>query len=100
MSGDNSQVSRIEHGSRVPHLSEVLIIELVFGVPGVAIFPEIRDAVAPGISRRVRRLIRDARAAGTVHRRISYKAAQLERVVSSLRSRDVDDLSGYTVWQA
>jgi len=84
----DSQISRIENGSRTPQLAEVLMIELVFGVPAVTIFPDIRLAVGTTISHRVRRIVADLREFGSNHRRMSYKTAQLERVLASLRSRD------------
>jgi transcriptional regulator with XRE-family HTH domain len=85
----DSQVSHIENGSRVPHLAEVLVLELVFGVPAVTVFPEIRQAVGHKIRARAQLLLSDlekSSISGTP--RISYKTAQLENVLASLRSRD------------
>src|SRR6266542_6117949 len=90
----DSQVSRIENGSRIPHLAEVLVVELVFGVPAVTVFPQIRQAVGPRIRSRAQALLREVEKsslAGTP--RISYKTAQLERVLASLRTRDDFDQS-------
>ena len=92
-------VSMIESGSRTPLLAEVLLIELVFGIPAVTIFPEIRQAVGQSVSHRLKRLTADLRACSSRARR-SYKTAQLERVLASLRTRDDFDQSGPEVWQA
>ena len=89
----DSQVSRIENGSRMPLLEEVLIIELVFGVPGMTIFPQVRNVVGKSVCNRVRTLIRDSRQSDDGHPRLSYKTAQLERVLASLGSRDELDQS-------
>lgn len=84
-----SDVSLIEGGFRRPHLAEVLMIELVFRVPAVTIFPEIRQAVGDAMKRRVRRLLAAARSDGvTESRRVSYKSVQLEIVMASLRTHD------------
>lgn len=92
-------VSMIESGSRTPLLAEVLVIELVFGIPAVTIFPRIRQAVGQSVSRRLKRLTADLRNCSS-HARRSYKTAQLERVLASLRTRDDFDQSGPEVWQA
>jgi transcriptional regulator with XRE-family HTH domain len=83
----DSQVSRIENGSRTPHLTEVLVIELVFGIPAMTVFPEIRQAIGRRIRRRLKLLLVDTTAAGP-NPRVSYKVAQLQRVLASLRSRN------------
>jgi transcriptional regulator with XRE-family HTH domain len=89
-----SDVSYVESGLRRPHLAEVLMIELVFGVPAVTIFPEIRQAVGDAMKRRVSQLLADARIAVTIDSpRVSYKSAQLERVLASLRTHDDFDQS-------
>jgi transcriptional regulator with XRE-family HTH domain len=84
-----SQVSRIENGSRMPFLAEALIIELVFGVPAVRIFPQVREVVGERVGQRVKALL--AGRALDSHEctsRMSYKNAQLEAVLASLRSLD------------
>jgi transcriptional regulator with XRE-family HTH domain len=95
----DSQISRIENGSRMPQLSEVLVIELVFGVPGVAVFPEIVQTVGRRVCRRVRQLIQELKSAEGVHSRAAYKTAQLERVLASLRSRNESNAGGLRAWQ-
>jgi len=84
----DSQISHIENGSRTPHLAEVLMIELVFGVPAVSIFPQVRSVIGPRIRRRLAHVLADCRLATSSHPKVSYKTAQLERVVASLRSPD------------
>lgn len=84
----DSQISHIENGSRTPQLAEVLMIELVFGVPAVTIFPEIRSAVGDRVSQRIRCIMANLEPSNRFHPRVSYKAAQLERVLASLRSHD------------
>lgn len=95
---NDSQISHIENGSRTPQLAEVLMIELVFGVPAVTIFPEIRSAVGTGVSHRVRRIMADLPESDSFHPRVSYKAAQLERVLASVRSREEFDQSDKYSW--
>lgn len=94
----DSQISHIENGSRTPQLAEVLMMELVFGISAVNIFPEIRLAVGAGVSRRVRRIMADLPESDSGHPRVSYKTAQLERVLASLRSRDELDQSDRYHW--
>jgi transcriptional regulator with XRE-family HTH domain len=89
----DSQVSHIENGSRTPQLAEVLMIELVFGIPAVTIFPQIRVAVGPKVSHRVRQIMTNVEESDSVHPRMSYKSAQLKRVLASLRSRNEFDPS-------
>ena len=94
----DSQISHIENGSRTPQLAEVLMIELVFGVPAVTIFPEIRLAVGSSISRRLQSIVDDLEGSDSFQPRVSYKAAQLERVLASLRSREPFDQSEKYSW--
>lgn len=93
----DSQVSRIENGSRNPTLAEVLVIELVFGVPAVAVFPEIRHAVGAGLRNRLKWLTANLSQSDP---RLSYKTAQLERVMASLRTRGESEACGRKIWQA
>ena len=94
----DSQISHIENGSRTPQLAEVLMMELVFGVPAVTIFPEIRSAVGTGVSHRVREIMADLPESDSFHPRVSYKAAQLERVLASVGSREEFDQSDKYSW--
>lgn len=88
----DSQISHIENGSRTPQLAEVLMIELVFGIPAVTIFPQIRLAVGTQVGHRLKRIMSGLPEFDSIHNpRVSYKAAQLERVLASLRSRDESD---------
>jgi transcriptional regulator with XRE-family HTH domain len=86
-------ISYFENGVRLPHLADALMIELVFGVPAVTIFPEIRDAVGDRVRRRAKRLLSEIQNSSADIRRVSYKSAQLENVVASLRTPDVIDQS-------
>ena len=94
----DSHISRIENGSRNPNLAEVLVIELVFGVPGVAIFPEVREVVGQRVRRRLRRLTNELGGTESVNPRVAYKTAQLERVLGSLLSEDGFDLDEEELW--
>jgi hypothetical protein len=77
------------------------MIELVFGVPAVTIFPQIRQAVGQSVSGRVRRLIADLSDSYLpTNPRVSYKTAQLERVVASLRTRDDFNQGEKRPWHA
>jgi transcriptional regulator with XRE-family HTH domain len=90
----DSQISHIENGSRTPHLAEVLMIELVFGVPAVSVFPQSRQAVGRTVAQRLKHLMADvAKSRTDCNPRASYKTAQLERVLGSLRTRDEFDQS-------
>jgi len=95
----DSQISHIENGSRTPQLAEVLMIELVFGIPAVTIFPQIRLAVGTRVGHRVKRIMADLRESDSIHPRVSYKAAQLERVLASLKSREEFDQGEQYSWR-
>jgi transcriptional regulator with XRE-family HTH domain len=84
----DTQVSHIENGSRTPHLAEVLMIELLFGIPAITIFPQIRSNVGARMGHRVRQIMVDLSESDSAHARVSYKTAQLQRVLASLKSRD------------
>jgi hypothetical protein len=84
-------VSSIENGSRTPRLAEVLIIELLFGVPAMTVFPEVRQTVGNTTRKRIRSLLSDLRASSPAESpRVSYKAAQLERVLDLLTGDEFD----------
>ena len=93
----DSQISRVENGSRNPTLTEVLKFELVFGIPAVKIFPEIRRAVAGGVRNRLKWLTANLRQSDP---RLSYKTAQLERVTALLKTRDESKCCGTNAWQS
>ena len=93
----DSHISYIENGSKNPQLAEVLVIELVFGIPAAAIFPEIRHAVGARVRNRLKWLTANLRRSDP---RLSYKTTQLERVMASLRTRDSSDVGGRKIWQA
>ena len=82
----DSHISHIENGTRTPLLAEVLMIELVFGIPAVTIFPQIRLAVGAQVGHRLKRIVAGLPKFDALHPRVSYKTAQLERVLASLRS--------------
>lgn len=92
----DSHISRIENGSRHPTLAEVLVIELVFGVPAVAVFPDIRHAVGAKLRNRLKWLTASLSQSDP---RLSYKTAQLERVMGSLRTRAESEACGRKMWQ-
>ena len=89
----DSQISHMENGTRTPQLAEVLMIEFVFGIAAATIFPKIRSTVGAQINRRVRRIMTNLQESEFNHPRMSYKAAQLERVLASVRSREKFDRS-------
>jgi transcriptional regulator with XRE-family HTH domain len=91
----DTQVSRFENGVRIPHLAEVLVIELLFGVPAITVFPKIRQAVGHRVRNRVKLLLSDiGKSPSSSNPRKSYKTAQLERVMASLKAQDEFDQSG------
>ena len=96
---NKSHISYIESGARTPQFAEVLMIELIFGIPAVKIFPEVRQALAQRINRRLKFLLADPKiSCMTKNARASYKPAQLKRVLASLRSHDEYDRTDVAPW--
>lgn len=81
-------LSHIEDGSRIPHFSEGLMIELIFGLAVGSIFIQLRETADRTIERRVRVLKTNLEHSESTHSRVAYKTAQLERILASTRSRD------------
>lgn len=84
----DSQLSRLENGSRFPYLTEVLLIELVFGRASKDIFPGLHRTVTTELKARVKLLKADLEGQQPRRRRVPFKTAQLERVLASLDSLD------------
>ena len=89
-----SAVSRLEKGSRIPRLPELLIIELVFGVAASAMFPHVHRTVLDSVRGRLERLRRRTNRLKPAPPRVTYKIAQLDRVLDSLRDLERPDLGG------
>ena len=97
---NKSHISHIESGTRTPQFAEVLMIELIFGIPAVTIFPEVRHALGQRVSQRLKSLLADPRTSCmTNNTRASYKPAQIKRVLASLRSHDECDRTDVASWQ-
>jgi transcriptional regulator with XRE-family HTH domain len=85
----DSQLSRIENGSRHPRLTEMLLLELVLGLPAVMLFPQIRQSIAREICVRAEALLASTQSTSTAASpRVLYKNAQLERLLASMRIQD------------
>jgi len=54
----HSQISRFENGSRLPDASELLQLEVIFGVVPSGVFPHLRDRAAKAVLVRIRKLKR------------------------------------------
>ena len=95
-----SQISRLENGSRVPRASELLMIEMVFGVTSAAVFPRLGERASAFISARIAEL----RALDPGHSRsnelvrTSFKTAHLDRILESIRRRLPFGLSVHQPW--
>src|SRR5437762_3490056 len=53
----HSQVSRYENGRRIPPATELLEMEVIFGVVSSGVFPHLRDVASEAVLARVERLI-------------------------------------------
>ena len=95
-----SQISRLENGSRVPRASELLMIEMVFGVTGAAVFPSLGTRASTFISARIAELRGldpgDSRSKEGV--RTSFKTAHLDRILESIQRRLPFGLSVHQPW--
>ena len=86
---DASQVSRLEAGERIPRLDEALIIQLVLGTGGAAVFADLRRTVQEVAAARMQELQRrhqeeQGRMAAP---RASYRADRLETILASIRGQ-------------
>src|ERR1022692_1721174 len=54
----HSQISRFENGSRLPAASELLQLEVIFGVVPSGVFPHLRDRAVEVVVARIARLKR------------------------------------------
>lgn len=84
----HTQISRLESGDRTPDFVEGLMIELLLGMPGGAIFVQARNTARLVVANRLRRLKSRLLTSSPPLQRVSYKTAQLDRVLGSLRTRN------------
>jgi transcriptional regulator with XRE-family HTH domain len=89
--GSDSQISRLESGSRIPTLFEALILELVFEMGSALIFDTLREEARHHLLERIEQLKAELAAAPQSNQRVSYKAGQLERIVALLQSLNGSD---------
>jgi transcriptional regulator with XRE-family HTH domain len=93
-----SHVSRIENGSRMPRVSDLLVIEMLTGVTGSTIFVKVRRRELRRVRSRLERLCVAVRESASSDPRQSYKSARLDRVLESLRTLEREDADGNTPW--
>jgi transcriptional regulator with XRE-family HTH domain len=79
-----SQVSHLERGSRVPKLTNALILELVLGRSSRDLFPEIVAAVADLLRRRIDHLVARIPQAERLQSRVKFKLDRLAQLRASL----------------
>ena len=96
---DESQISRLEGGSRLPRLPELLVIELLSGAAASTIFPEFRRRVGSAAIERLERLQAELGQSDLAHPRVAYKSAQLTRVLASLKNPDRLQVSENLPWK-
>lgn len=88
-----SQVCRLERGSRTPLLAEALVIELVFGVPVKAIFAEFHEAVTTTLLGRARDLRSRLRKVSQGSDELSLKTSRLDSLLRHLSARSATEES-------
>lgn len=93
-----SQISRLENGSRVPRASELLMIEMVFGVASAAVFPSLGARASAFISMRIAELRALDPSQSKEPVRTSFKTAHLDRIVESIRRHLPFGLSVHQPW--
>ena len=95
-----SQISRLESGSRVPRASELLMIEMVFGVASAAVFPSLGERASAFISARIAELraLDPGYSRSKELVRTSFKTAHLDRILESIRRRLPFGLSVHQPW--
>jgi transcriptional regulator with XRE-family HTH domain len=79
-----SQVSRLENGSRIPQFEQSLAIELLFGTERRSVFPKAHLAVGLELKGRVTELVAQLSQRRSSGSKVSYKTVQLERVMALL----------------
>jgi hypothetical protein len=88
MGRSNTRISRLEAATRKPEATELLMLELIFGVSSRLIFPELYERVALAMVSRVAEWQR-RRSTGKKVRmsaaRASYKADQASGIMASIR---------------
>lgn len=94
----HSQAARLEDGAKAPLFQEALITELVLGASAGDIFPEAKQTARRKVLRRLHALQRKLTRTRSTNPRLSYKAAQLERVTAAIRSREASELNEQSRW--
>ena len=84
----DSQVSRLEDGSRIPNLFEALMLELVFEMGTTLIFELLHQRARQSLIQRIEALKAGLVASSSRHRRVSYKTAQLDRLLVLLQAKE------------
>lgn len=85
--GSDSHISRMEDGSRLPNIFEGLMLELVFEMDCGLIFDGLREKARNELVQRIRNLKAEAAGSPYSRRRMSYKTAQLDRLLVLLRAK-------------
>ena len=79
----DSQVSRLEVGSRQPNMRELVAIELCCGVETYRLFPKVKEEIRRQVQDRISALLEQLRSKVLTERR-SYKIQQLEFLLASI----------------
>ena len=97
----HSQISRFENGSRLPAASELLQLEVIFGVVPSAVFPHLRDRAAELVLARINRL-RNSDQRNRIRlrsaRQSSCRAVHFERILESIRRQISPGLNVHKPW--
>jgi transcriptional regulator with XRE-family HTH domain len=91
--GSDSEVSRLENGSRLPRFAEALMLELVLGMVSAAMFHGLADTARDQVAQRVDRLRSQLGQSASPGPRASYKKSQLDRIAASLRRHEADTVA-------
>jgi transcriptional regulator with XRE-family HTH domain len=96
----HSQISRFEHGRRVPAADELLQLEVIFGVVPGGVFPHLRDEAANAVLARIEKLKRVSGIETAKARldRPSCRAFHLDRILESIRRQQAPGLSAHEPW--
>ena len=97
----HSQISRFEHGRRVPAADELLQLEIIFGVVPGGVFPHLRDEAANAVLVRIEKLQRansSLKRAGDRADRPLCRAVHLDRILESIRRQQAPGLNAHEPW--
>jgi len=96
----HSQISRFEHGTRLPAAHELLQLEVIFGVVPSGVFPHLRDRAAEVVAARITTLQARRQSEPASTRQPSLKTVHLERILESVRRQISPGLNAHTPWPA